>query len=137
MSHIMSGFRKEKAKAGVIPLTSIEMARSTKENKFEVVTKHRIFVFRAESEAQRSEWCSTIQNRVKEQRMFNQRPRSSCIFSRAGHLELKGYKSKVFAVLTTDELWIHKNEQFFKMGNGMFVIEMHGSTIRDGREQDI
>ncbi|XP_077122389.1 arf-GAP with Rho-GAP domain, ANK repeat and PH domain-containing protein 3 isoform X1 [Ranitomeya variabilis] len=120
---------------GVIPLTSIEMARSTKENKFEVVTKHRIFVFRAESEAQRSEWCSTIQNRVKEQRMFNHRPRSSCIFSRAGHLELKGYKSKVFAVLTTDELWIHKNEQFFKMGNGMFVIEMHGSTIRDGRNK--
>ncbi|XP_069825295.1 arf-GAP with Rho-GAP domain, ANK repeat and PH domain-containing protein 3 isoform X1 [Dendropsophus ebraccatus] len=120
---------------GVIPLNSIEMARSTKENKFEVVTKHRIFVFRAESEAQRSEWCSTIQNRVKEQRMFNQRPRSNCIFSRAGYLELKGYKSKVFAVLTTDELWVHKNEQFFKMGIGMFVIEMHGSTIRDGRNK--
>ncbi|XP_066446655.1 arf-GAP with Rho-GAP domain, ANK repeat and PH domain-containing protein 3 isoform X2 [Eleutherodactylus coqui] len=120
---------------GVIPLTSIEMARSTKENKFEVVTKHRIFVFRADNEAQRSEWCSTIQNRVKEHRMFNQRPRSTCIFSRIGYLELKGYKSKVFAVLTIDELWVHKNEQFFKMGNGMFVIEMHGSTIRDGRNK--
>ncbi|KAM3926368.1 arf-GAP with Rho-GAP domain, ANK repeat and PH domain-containing protein 3 [Leptodactylus fuscus] len=120
---------------GVIPLTSIEMARSTKENKFEVVTKHRIFVFRAESEAQRSEWCSTIQNRVKEQRMLNQHPRSTGIFSRAGYLELKGYKSKVFAVLTADELWLHKNEQFFKMGIGMFVIEMHGSTIRDGRNK--
>ncbi|XP_075712327.1 arf-GAP with Rho-GAP domain, ANK repeat and PH domain-containing protein 3 isoform X2 [Rhinoderma darwinii] len=119
---------------GVIPLTSIEMARSTKENKFEVVTKHRIFVFRAECEAQRTEWCSTIQNRVKEQRMINQRPRST-IFSRAGYLELKGYKSKVFTVLTAEELWVHKNEQFFKMGNGMFVIDMHGSTSRDGRNK--
>ncbi|XP_044129972.1 arf-GAP with Rho-GAP domain, ANK repeat and PH domain-containing protein 3 isoform X1 [Bufo gargarizans] len=126
---------KDMYSKGVIPLTSIDMARSTKENKFEVVTKHRIFVFRAESEAQRSEWCSTIQNRVKEQRMFNQRPRSTCNFSRAGYLELKGYKSKVFAVLTTDELWVHKNEQFFKMGIGMFVIEMNGSTIRDGRNK--
>lgn len=126
---------KEIYSKGVIPLTSIEMARSSKENKFEVVTKHRIFVFRAECEAHRSEWCSAIQNRVKEQCMFNQRPRSICSFSRAGYLELKGYKSKVFAVLTTDELWVHKNEQFFKMGIGMFVIEMHGSTIRDGRNK--
>ncbi|XP_063784629.1 arf-GAP with Rho-GAP domain, ANK repeat and PH domain-containing protein 3 isoform X1 [Pseudophryne corroboree] len=122
---------------GVIPLTSIEMARSTKENKFEVVTKHRIFVFRAESDVQRCEWCSTIQNRVKEQRMFNPRARSSCVFTgqRSGYLELKGFKSKIFAVLTTDELWVHKNEQYFRMGIGMFVIEMHGSTIRDARNK--
>ncbi|XP_018410388.1 PREDICTED: arf-GAP with Rho-GAP domain, ANK repeat and PH domain-containing protein 3 [Nanorana parkeri] len=122
---------------GVIPLASIEMARSTKENKFEVVTKHRIFVFRAESEAQRSEWCSTIQNKVKEQRMFNPRSRSSCLLfgQRFGYLELKGYKSKIYAVLTTDQLWIHKNEQFYKMGMGMFVIDMNGSTIRDAKNK--
>ncbi|XP_072256704.1 arf-GAP with Rho-GAP domain, ANK repeat and PH domain-containing protein 3 isoform X2 [Pyxicephalus adspersus] len=122
---------------GVIPLASIEMARSTKENKFEVVTKHRIFVFRAENEAQRSEWCSTIQNKVKEQRMFNPRSRSSCVLfgQKFGYLELKGYKSKIFAVLTTDQLWIHKNEQFFKMGIGMFVIDLNGSTIRDARNK--
>ncbi|KAM5173165.1 arf-GAP with Rho-GAP domain, ANK repeat and PH domain-containing protein 3 [Mantella aurantiaca] len=122
---------------GVIPLASIEMARSTKENKFEVVTKHRIFVFRAESEAQRSEWCSTIQNKVKEQRMFNPRSRSSChLFGQKfGYLELKGYKSKIFAVLSTDQLWIHKSEQFFKMGIGMFVIDMNGSTSRDARNK--
>lgn len=122
---------------GVIPLTSIEMARSTKENKFEVVTKHRIFVFRAECEAQRSEWCSTIQNKVKEQRMFNPRSRSSCLLfgQKFGYLELKGYKSKIYAVLTVDQLWIHKNEQFFKMGIGMFIIDMNGSTIRDARNK--
>uniref|UniRef100_A0A8C5PQZ8 ArfGAP with RhoGAP domain, ankyrin repeat and PH domain 3 n=1 Tax=Leptobrachium leishanense TaxID=445787 RepID=A0A8C5PQZ8_9ANUR len=123
---------KELYPKGVIPITSIEMARLSKENKFEVVTKHRIFVFRAESEAQRNEWCSTIQNRVKEQRMLFPRTRTGCTFSckRSGCLELKGHKSKIFAVLTTDELWIHKNEQSFKMGLGVFVIEMHGSTIR-------
>lgn len=35
---------------GVIPLSVIEMARSTKDNKFQVFTSHRIFVFRAENE---------------------------------------------------------------------------------------
>ncbi|XP_018107585.1 arf-GAP with Rho-GAP domain, ANK repeat and PH domain-containing protein 3 isoform X2 [Xenopus laevis] len=129
---------KELYPKGVIPLCSIEMARSTKENKFEVVTKHRTFVFRAENEVQRNEWCSTIQNRVKEHRMIFPRLRLGCSSScqRSGYLELKGYKSKIFAVLTTDELWIHKNEQLFKMGIGMFVIKMHGSTIRDVRNKN-
>ncbi|XP_075458127.1 arf-GAP with Rho-GAP domain, ANK repeat and PH domain-containing protein 3 isoform X1 [Ascaphus truei] len=128
---------KELYPKGVIPLASIEMARSGKENKFEVVTRHRIFVFRAESEAQRSEWCSTVQNKVKEHRMIFPRPRFGCSLScqKSGYLEVKGYKSKIFAVLTTDEVWIYKTEQFFKMGIGMFVIEMQGSTIRDAKNR--
>ncbi|XP_053318529.1 arf-GAP with Rho-GAP domain, ANK repeat and PH domain-containing protein 3 [Spea bombifrons] len=128
---------KELYPKGVIPLNSIEMARSAKENKFEVVTKHRIFVFRAESEAQRAEWCSVIQNRVKEHCMLFPRTRPGCsiLCKRSGYLELKGYKSRIFAVLTNDELWIHKNEQLYKMGIGMFVIEMHGSTIRCARNK--
>ncbi|KAM4748014.1 arf-GAP with Rho-GAP domain, ANK repeat and PH domain-containing protein 3 [Rhinophrynus dorsalis] len=129
---------KELYSKGVIPLTSIEMARATKDNKFEVVTKHRIFVFRAENEAMRTEWCSTIQNRVKEHRMIFPRQRFCSYLScqRSGYLEIKGYKSKIFAVLTPDELWIHKNEQLFKMGIGMFVIAIKGSTIRDARNKN-
>lgn len=34
----------------MIPLSVIEMARCTKDNKFQVITSHRIFVFRAENE---------------------------------------------------------------------------------------
>lgn len=35
---------------GVIPLAAIQMARIAKDNKFEVVTSHRTFVFRADNE---------------------------------------------------------------------------------------
>lgn len=35
---------------GVIPLGAIQMARAAKDNKFEVVTNHRAFVFRADNE---------------------------------------------------------------------------------------
>lgn len=34
----------------MIPLSVIEMVRASKDNKFQVVTSHRIFVFRAENE---------------------------------------------------------------------------------------
>ena len=35
---------------GVIPLAAIQMARPAKDNKFEIVTSQRIFVFRADNE---------------------------------------------------------------------------------------
>lgn len=37
---------------GVIPLTAIEMTRSSKDNKFQVITVQRVFVFRTESEGE-------------------------------------------------------------------------------------
>lgn len=35
---------------GVIPLAAIQMARLAKDNKFEIVTSHRTFVFRADND---------------------------------------------------------------------------------------
>ncbi|KFO89623.1 Arf-GAP with Rho-GAP domain, ANK repeat and PH domain-containing protein 3, partial [Buceros rhinoceros silvestris] len=122
---------------GVIPLSVIEMARSTKDNKFQVFTSHRIFVFRAENEAQRNEWCSTLQKKVTEQRLVGSRPRptNTAHCQKSGTLELKGQKSKVFAALTLPEMWLYKSEQFFKMGIGICFIEMRGSTIREAKNR--
>ncbi|XP_065704994.1 arf-GAP with Rho-GAP domain, ANK repeat and PH domain-containing protein 3 isoform X1 [Patagioenas fasciata] len=127
---------KEPYPKGVIPLSVIEKVRSTKDNKFQVCTSHRIFVFRAENEAQRNEWCSTLQ-KVMDQHRGSSRPRpantSHC--QKSGTLELKGQKSKVFAALSLPEMWLYKSEQFFKMGIGICVIEMRGSTIREAKNR--
>ncbi|KAM6299708.1 arf-GAP with Rho-GAP domain, ANK repeat and PH domain-containing protein 3-like [Aegotheles albertisi] len=122
---------------GVIPLSMIEMARSTKDNKFQVLTSHRIFVFRAENEAQRNEWCSTLQKKVTEQRLGGSQPRpaNTAHCQKSGTLELKGQKSKVFAALTLPEMWLYKSEQFFKMGIGICLIEMRDSTIREAKNR--
>ncbi|NWS20930.1 ARAP3 protein, partial [Pachyramphus minor] len=128
---------KEPYPKGVIPLSVIEMARSNKDNKFQVVTSHRIFVFRAENEAQRNEWCSMLQKKVMEQRLVGSRsqPSNTTHCQKSGTLELKGQKSKVFAALSLPEMWLYKSEQFFKMGIGMFFIEMRGSTIREAKNR--
>lgn len=118
---------------GVIPLTVIQMARTAKENKFEVVTSQRTFVFRAESEVQRNEWCTHLQNAVKNHHFSSSRRLGSLAHcQKYGHLELKGHKSKVYAALYTDVLWLHKNEQTFKSGIGIITISVQGATIRDG-----
>ncbi|NWY03502.1 ARAP3 protein, partial [Nothoprocta ornata] len=128
---------KEPYPKGVIPLSVIEMARPTKDNKFQVVTSHRIFVFRAENEAQRNEWCSTLQKKVVDQRSTGTRPRpaNTAHCQKSGILELKGQKSKVFAALSLPEMWLYKSEQFFKMGIGICLIEMRGSTIREAKNR--
>ncbi|NWU83734.1 ARAP3 protein, partial [Onychorhynchus coronatus] len=128
---------KEPYPKGVIPLSVIEMARSNKDNKFQVVTSNRIFVFRAENEAQRNEWCSTLQKKVMDQRLVGSRPQTTntAHCQKSGTLELKGQKCKVFAALILPEMWLYKSEQFFKMGIGMFFIEMRGSTIREAKNR--
>ncbi|KAM6322475.1 arf-GAP with Rho-GAP domain, ANK repeat and PH domain-containing protein 3 [Podargus strigoides] len=128
---------KEPYPKGVIPLSAIDMARATKDNKFQVFTSHRIFVFRAENEAQRNEWCSTLQKKVTEHRLVGSQPRpaNTAHCQKSGTLELKGHKSKVFAALSLPEMWLYKSEQFFKMGIGICFIEMRGSTIREAKNR--
>uniref|UniRef100_A0AAZ3R6A9 ArfGAP with RhoGAP domain, ankyrin repeat and PH domain 3 n=1 Tax=Oncorhynchus tshawytscha TaxID=74940 RepID=A0AAZ3R6A9_ONCTS len=128
------GSEKDPYPKGVIPLAAIQMARMAKDNKFEIVTSHRTFVFRADNEVQRHQWCSTLQGRVKEQLVFG-RPRfgpgSHC--QRSGPLELKGTKSKVYVAINTEQVWLYKTEQCFRNGIGITLIEARGATIRDAK----
>ncbi|NXS45690.1 ARAP3 protein, partial [Balaeniceps rex] len=128
---------KEPYPKGVIPLSVIKKTCSTKDNKFQVFTSHRIFVFRAENEAQRNEWCSTLQKKVTDQRLVGSQPRptNTAHCQKSGILELKGQKSKVFAALSLPEMWLYKSKQFFKMGIGICLIEMRGSTIREAKNR--
>uniref|UniRef100_A0A8C6VRX7 ArfGAP with RhoGAP domain, ankyrin repeat and PH domain 3 n=1 Tax=Naja naja TaxID=35670 RepID=A0A8C6VRX7_NAJNA len=124
---------KEPYPKGLIPLYIIGMVRSIKDNKFQIITKYRIFVFRAENEAQRNEWCSTLQQKVTDKQNLCPPTCSSTHFQKRGYLELKGYKSRLFVILILDEMWLYKSEQFFKMGIAICLIEMHHSTIRDAK----
>ncbi|XP_029368834.1 arf-GAP with Rho-GAP domain, ANK repeat and PH domain-containing protein 3 isoform X2 [Echeneis naucrates] len=130
------GSDKDVYPKGVIPLAVIQMTRPAKDNKFEIVTSQRVFVFRTENEGLRRRWVSTLQEHVQEQLVFGRRrfgPGSHC--QKHGALELKGTKSKVYAAINTDQIWLHKSEQCFRSGIGITVIEARGSTIRDGKHR--
>ncbi|XP_041845520.1 arf-GAP with Rho-GAP domain, ANK repeat and PH domain-containing protein 3 isoform X2 [Melanotaenia boesemani] len=121
---------------GVIPLAAIQMVRPAKDNKFEIVTSQRIFVFRTENEVLKRRWLSTLQEHVRDQLVFGRRrfgPGSHC--QKHGVLELKGTKSKVYAAINTDQIWLYKSEQCFRNGIGITVIEARGATIRDGKHR--
>ncbi|KAM8765163.1 arf-GAP with Rho-GAP domain, ANK repeat and PH domain-containing protein 3 isoform 1-T1 [Rhynchonycteris naso] len=130
------GSDKDPFPKGVIPLSAIEMTRISKDNKFQVITSQRVFVFRTESEAQRDTWCSTLQSCLKEQRLQGhprtpQPPRPL----RTGMLELRGHKAKVFAALSPGELALYKSEQAFSLGIGICFIELQGCSVRETKSR--
>ncbi|XP_010612179.1 arf-GAP with Rho-GAP domain, ANK repeat and PH domain-containing protein 3 isoform X5 [Fukomys damarensis] len=130
------GSDKDPFPKGVIPLTAIEMTRSSKDNKFQVITVQRVFVFRTESEAQRDVWCSTLQSCLKEQRLLGH-PRAPHPPRplRTGMLELRGHKAKVFAALSPGELALYKSEQAFSLGIGICFIELQGCSVRETKSR--
>ncbi|XP_072307561.1 arf-GAP with Rho-GAP domain, ANK repeat and PH domain-containing protein 3 [Eucyclogobius newberryi] len=130
------GHEKDAYPKGVIPLAVIQMARPSKDNKFEIVTSHRIFVFRTDNEVLRSRWVKILQDFIREQLVFVQRrfgPGLHC--QKHGPLETKGHKSRVYTSIYGDQIWLHKNQQCFQNGIAMTVIEAQGSTIRDGKHK--
>ncbi|XP_070270835.1 arf-GAP with Rho-GAP domain, ANK repeat and PH domain-containing protein 3 isoform X2 [Myotis yumanensis] len=130
------GNDKDPFPKGVIPLSAIEMTRSSKDNKFQVITSQRVFVFRTESEAQRDTWCSTLQSCLKEQRLLGHpRPPQLPRPLRTGMLELRGHKAKVFAALSPGELALYKSEQAFSLGIGICFIELQGCSVRETKSR--
>ncbi|XP_061895806.1 arf-GAP with Rho-GAP domain, ANK repeat and PH domain-containing protein 3-like isoform X2 [Entelurus aequoreus] len=130
------GNEKDVYPKGVIPLAAIQMARPTKDNKFEIVTSQRIFVFKTDNEVLRRHWVSTLQAYVRDQLVLGGRwfgPGTHC--QKHGLLELKGTKSKVYVAINTEQIWLHKSEQCFRTGIGITVIEARGATIRDGKHK--
>ncbi|CAL1586819.1 unnamed protein product [Knipowitschia caucasica] len=130
------GHEKDAYPKGVIPLAVIQMARPSKDNKFEIVTSNRIFVFRADNEVVRARWVRTLQDFIREQLVFVRRrfgPGLHC--QKHGVLETKGHKAKVYMAIYGDQIWIHKNQQCFRNGIAVTVIEARGSTIRDGKHK--
>lgn len=126
------GSDKDPFPKGVIPLTAIEMTRSSKDNKFQVITGQRVFVFRTENEAQRDTWCTTLQSCLKEQRLLgNPRPPQPPRPLRVGTLELRGHKAKVFATLNPGELALYKSEQAASLGIGICFIDLQGCSVRE------
>ncbi|XP_077465087.1 arf-GAP with Rho-GAP domain, ANK repeat and PH domain-containing protein 3 isoform X2 [Stigmatopora argus] len=130
------GNEKDAYPKGVVPLAAIQMARPSKDNKFEIVTSRRIFVFKADNEALRRRWMSTLQDHVRDQLVFGRGwlgPGPHC--QKHGFLELKGTKSKVYVAINTEQIWLYKSQQCFRAGIGIAAIEARGATIRDGKHR--
>ncbi|XP_031429935.1 arf-GAP with Rho-GAP domain, ANK repeat and PH domain-containing protein 1 [Clupea harengus] len=123
---------KEVYSKRIIPTGCITGVICVGEQKFEVVTHNRTFLFRAESDAERTEWVRVLQDLMSQQQQgrdltFN--PTVTPVLQ--GYLELRGLRSKLYTVVSADKVFLYKNQEDFKLGIGITSIDMNVGNIKD------
>lgn len=120
---------REMYSKGIIPLTAISTVRAQGDNKFEIVTTQRTFVFRVEKEEERNDWISVLLSALKSPSLTSQL-QAAVAPEKCGYLELRGYKAKIFTVLRGNSVWLCKTEQDFKSGLGITIIPMNVANVK-------
>ncbi|KAM9263260.1 LOW QUALITY PROTEIN: arf-GAP with Rho-GAP domain, ANK repeat and PH domain-containing protein 1 [Cariama cristata] len=122
-----------------IPVSSISRVASIGDQKFEVITNNRNFVFRAESDADRNEWIRTLQQ-IAEERKSKAPERTSMspttngatdLADKSGFLELRGFKHKLFVAVAGDKVFLYKNAEDYRLGIGITFIEMNVGNVKE------
>ncbi|KAG7480217.1 arf-GAP with Rho-GAP domain, ANK repeat and PH domain-containing protein 1 isoform X1 [Solea senegalensis] len=117
---------------GIISTAFITNVASVGEHKFEVATNNRTFIFRAESEAERNDWVTVVQDCTRGRyRRSNVGPGSPLAPDHQGYLELKGFRSKFYTVVASDKVFLYKNIDDYRIGVGVTSIEMNVANIKD------
>ncbi|XP_073404589.1 arf-GAP with Rho-GAP domain, ANK repeat and PH domain-containing protein 1 isoform X3 [Dendrobates tinctorius] len=124
----------------LIKISCITKVASTGDQKFEVTTSNRNFVFRAESDAERNDWIKAIQQLLEDRRYRPSRTSSLLEYvDKCGLLEMKGCKPKLFVVVASDKVFLYKNGEDFVSGVGMTSIDMNVGNVKvvDKRSFDL
>ncbi|XP_074072898.1 arf-GAP with Rho-GAP domain, ANK repeat and PH domain-containing protein 1 isoform X1 [Macrotis lagotis] len=121
-----------------IPVSSISRVSGISDQKFEVITHNRTFVFRAESDAERKDWMQALQQAMEEQRVRARlskaspmEPQYPGIPDQAGSLELRGVKNKLYVVVAGDKVLLYKNLEEYQLGIGITSIDMSVGNVKD------
>lgn len=125
---------KEMYSKGMILASAIRQVRGLGENKFEVVTALRTFIFRADKEGERQEWMETLQTATRPPACGSHK-RSGSLHppnaNRLGLLELRGYKGRVLVSLAGSKVRLCKTEQDYKAGLAIAEVELTAAHMKD------
>ncbi|KAB5550145.1 hypothetical protein PHYPO_G00050450 [Pangasianodon hypophthalmus] len=118
----------------IIPTSSITTVTSVGDQKFEVVTHNRTFLFRAESDLERNDWVSVLQEIISSSRLkpSSELTLNPCVTSEMkGYLELRGLRSKLYTIVCGDKVFLYKNAEDYKLGIGITAIDMNVGNVKD------
>uniref|UniRef100_A0A672J1J9 ArfGAP with RhoGAP domain, ankyrin repeat and PH domain 2 n=1 Tax=Salarias fasciatus TaxID=181472 RepID=A0A672J1J9_SALFA len=118
---------KEMYSKGMIFASAIRQVRGLGDNKFEVVTLLRTFVFRAEREGTTSASLSPLCCKRSDSLLLLH-PSST---NKRGLLELRGYKGRVLVSLAGSKVRLCKTEQDYNAGLAIAEVELTAANIRD------
>uniref|UniRef100_A0AAZ3R369 ArfGAP with RhoGAP domain, ankyrin repeat and PH domain 1 n=1 Tax=Oncorhynchus tshawytscha TaxID=74940 RepID=A0AAZ3R369_ONCTS len=112
---------KEVYSKRIIAILSVTKVLNVGGQKFEVVTRNRTFLFRAENNSK----CSTIQHDT-----CGQRASRVSLISKQGYLEMSGLRSKLYVVICADSVFLCRNAEEHSQGVGITSIEMNLGAVK-------
>ncbi|XP_071989888.1 arf-GAP with Rho-GAP domain, ANK repeat and PH domain-containing protein 1 isoform X2 [Engystomops pustulosus] len=121
---------KDMYSKGLIRTSCITRVTATGDQKFEVATSNRNFVFRAESDVERNDWVTAVEQ-VLEDRRTRASTYSHESVDKCGVLEMKGCKPKTFVVVAGDKVYLYKSEEDFVVGVGTTSIDMNLGNVKE------
>ncbi|XP_045077647.1 arf-GAP with Rho-GAP domain, ANK repeat and PH domain-containing protein 2 isoform X1 [Coregonus clupeaformis] len=121
---------KEMYSKGLIPCGVMKQVQGQGDNRFEVVTSLRTFVFRLEREVERQEWIEALQTAMRSPASISRKPQK-CGTNKHGSVELRGYKGRVYVSLMGTRFKLCKSEQDFRAGLGISLIDLTATNIKD------
>ncbi|KAK3568028.1 hypothetical protein QTP86_028618 [Hemibagrus guttatus] len=120
---------KEMYSKGLVSLLAVKQVRSVGDNKFEVVTSMRTFVFRVEKEGERQEWLAVLQAALKSGSSISHMP-CKLRSSKSGYVELRGHKGKVYLSLTGTKIRLCKTDQDFNSGLAITMVDLTAACVK-------
>uniref|UniRef100_A0A673YKB3 ArfGAP with RhoGAP domain, ankyrin repeat and PH domain 1 n=1 Tax=Salmo trutta TaxID=8032 RepID=A0A673YKB3_SALTR len=132
---------KEVYSKRIIDILSVTEVLNVGEQKFEVVTRNRTFLFRAENNS-KEEWVSVLKETIQQRRssmemsLMNfsftsgQHDSGVSLISKQGYLEMNGLRSKVYVVICADRVFLYGNAEEHSQGVGITYIEMNVGTVK-------
>ncbi|XP_017328101.1 arf-GAP with Rho-GAP domain, ANK repeat and PH domain-containing protein 2 isoform X1 [Ictalurus punctatus] len=120
---------KEMYSKGLVSLIAVKQVRSVGDNKFEVVTSMRTFVFRVEKEGERQEWLAVLQAALKSRSTVSHTP-CKLSSSKSGYVELRGHKGRVYLSLMGTKIRLCKTDQDFNTGLAITMVDLMTACVK-------
>ncbi|XP_004075859.2 arf-GAP with Rho-GAP domain, ANK repeat and PH domain-containing protein 1 isoform X1 [Oryzias latipes] len=114
---------------GIISTAFITKVTAVGDLKFEVVTSNRTFIFKAENEDDRNEWVTALEECTRGRRRSSLT--SPLLSDHKGYLELRGIRSKLYTVVSSDKVFLYKNIDDYVIGVGITSIEMNVGSVKE------
>uniref|UniRef100_A0A452TYW8 ArfGAP with RhoGAP domain, ankyrin repeat and PH domain 1 n=1 Tax=Ursus maritimus TaxID=29073 RepID=A0A452TYW8_URSMA len=118
-----------------ISVACISRVAAIGDQKFEVITNNRTFAFRAESDGE--DWgrektgMAEQAARARQSSIYPLGIRGSELPDRAGSLELRGFKNKLYVAVVGDKVQLYKNLEEYHLGIGITFIDMSVGNVKE------
>uniref|UniRef100_A0AAR2JGA5 Arf-GAP with Rho-GAP domain, ANK repeat and PH domain-containing protein 1 n=1 Tax=Pygocentrus nattereri TaxID=42514 RepID=A0AAR2JGA5_PYGNA len=117
----------------MVSVWCINTVQSVGDQRFELITQSRTFLFRAETNEQRADWVVCVQKVLDSRQQNGGRSVFSkrSVVSNEGFLDMMSPRIKVYTVIKDHRVYLFKNRQEYLSGVGITDIDLRKASLKE------